>query len=197
MPPQLPRVEAETSSGISASADDAVDPPARESSEPYRDDQVALTTKLRREYLDMRERVAHSRERADRLRALADDAAQMADQDERLLRSLATALGIDPQLSLDGLDERLRGKRLREVAIEVLVTAGRAADAIHYREWFALIERDGWKVAGKNPIASFLTQISSAPQVERVGGKRSGRYLLREGELGANVGSGARETAKG
>jgi hypothetical protein len=49
---------------------------------------------------------------------------------------------------------------------------------VHYREWFALLLETGLRVAGKDPLGSFLTQVSRAPAVERVR-PRSGLYRLR------------------
>ncbi|MFL5841019.1 MAG: hypothetical protein ACJ77Z_11285, partial [Thermoleophilaceae bacterium] len=50
-------------------------------------------------------------------------------------------------------------------------------DAIHYREWFTLLRSEGWEIAGRNPINSFLTEIGRADGVERVG-RRTGMYRL-------------------
>ena len=78
------------------------------------------TPSLEDEYRALAAQVREQRERADRLRALADRLEDNAARDEHLLRELAAVLGRDPQLRLEDLDERLRGQRLREVAIEVL-----------------------------------------------------------------------------
>ena len=36
-------------------------------------------------------------------------------------------------------------------------------DALHYRDWYDLLDRDRARVAGKDPLAVFLTQISRSP----------------------------------
>ena len=65
----------------------------------------------------------------------------------------------------------LRGPAIREAAVRALVADGR--DALHYREWFALLDDE---VAGKDPLAVFLTQLSRSPAVRK--GSRPGVYEL-------------------
>ena len=50
------------------------------------------------------------------------------------------------------------------------------ADALHYRDWYALLEKGGYEVAGKDPLAVFLTQLGRSPAVRR--GRESGVYEL-------------------
>jgi hypothetical protein len=138
----------------------------------------AIQEALSREYREMVARASRSRERAERLRDLAEQAQLQADAHDRLARDLAEVLGLDPQINLSDLDGRLRGQRLREVAVKVLVELGRVNEPIHYREWFGLLRSRGYDVAGKDPLATFLAQVSRADGVEGVG-RRSGLYLLR------------------
>jgi len=123
-------------------------------------------------------RLADGRERAARLRALADHAEAQAARDERMLGELESALGIAAQLCLEDLDPRLRGQRLEEIAIDLLRAQLDFGRPIHYREWFALLRRAGHHVAGKDPLATFLAQLSRSTSVEPVG-QRSGLYRLR------------------
>jgi hypothetical protein len=71
----------------------------------------------------------------------------------------------------------LRGPEIREVAVKLLVDNGR--EAMHYREWYELLERAGYEIAGKDPLAVFLTQIRRSPAVMR--GSRAGYYELDRG----------------
>jgi len=96
----------------------------------------------------------------------------------RLLCHLDEMLGVAPQMSIAEVDEELRGQRLREVAIQILKRHRGESATVHYREWYELIVHQGHRVAGKDPVATFLTQISRAPEVEPVG-RRSGLYRLR------------------
>jgi hypothetical protein len=127
-------------------------------------------------------RVEDLREQARRMRECAEAVEVDLAASTRLLHQLDEMLGDAPQLSMTPSDETLRGHRLRDVAIQVLKRyrggyMGEAA-AVHYREWYELVVHDGHRVAGKDPVATFLTQVSRAPEIERVG-HRSGRYRLR------------------
>jgi hypothetical protein len=95
----------------------------------------------------------------------------------RLLSEIEELMDLRPQLRLERLDRQLRGRRLQEVAVEIL--RSRAADRrpVHYREWFAYLRAEGYEVAGRDPLATFLTQISRADGVERVGVRR-GLYRI-------------------
>ena len=95
----------------------------------------------------------------------------------RLLSEVEVLMHLRPPRRLERLDRQLRGRRLQEVAVEIL--RSRAADRrpVHYREWFAYLRAEGYEVAGRDPLATFLTQISRAEGVERVGVRR-GLYRL-------------------
>lgn len=126
----------------------------------------------------MAARVREGRQRADRLRALAEHSEAQAARDEQLLSELEAALGLASQLRLEDLDPRLGGQRLEEVAVELLNSEREFGEAIHYREWFALVVRAGYEVAGRDPLATFLAQLRRSDSVEAVG-RRSGLYRLR------------------
>lgn len=136
-----------------------------------------LASSLHGEFELLAQRVAQQREQADRLRALADQVDERTVRDEHLLEEMAAALGLSAQLRIDDLSPRLRGRRLQEVAIEVLRSRHGFDQDIHYREWYELVTAEGHKVGGKDPLATFLAQIHRAPGIEPIG-KRSGRYRL-------------------
>lgn len=127
---------------------------------------------------DIAERVRAGRERADRLRALAEHSEAQATRDERLLAELESALGLADQLRLEDLDSRLGGQRLEEIAVELLRSERRFGEAIHYKEWFDVVRRAGHEIGGKDPKATFLAQLRRSQAVEAVG-HRSGLYRLR------------------
>jgi hypothetical protein len=130
------------------------------------------------EYLDLKRRISEARQRADRLRTLAEHLEQQASQDEHMLVEFEGALGLAAQLQIEQLDHELGGKRLQEIAVAVLVREIQPGQAVHYRDWYALLCAAGYRARGKDPLASFLAQINRAEQIEPVGG-RSGRYRLR------------------
>ena len=76
--------------------------------------------------------------------------------------------------SLAASPHALRGPAIRAAAVQALLAAGR--EDLHYREWYDLLVRNGHEVAGKDPLAVFLTQLGRSPVVRR--GQRPGHYAL-------------------
>jgi hypothetical protein len=132
---------------------------------------------VRRERPIIAARVSELREQSHRLRALTDRVDAELEEAARMLRGIEEMLGEAPQLSLDAFNGELRGRRLREIAIEVLRQRRPAGDVVHYRDWYELLVTAGLRVAGKDPLATFLTQINQAPEVTSVK-PRSGLYRL-------------------
>src|SRR4051794_24867304 len=119
---------------------------------------------------------------ADELRAaLGRIEHGLAEIDER--RVLLDRLAPSPsEADVEADDEHedgkaLRGPDIREVAVKLLVDNGR--EAMHYRQWYELLERAGHEIAGKDPVAVFLTQLRRSPAVRR--GVRAGTYELDRG----------------
>jgi len=122
-------------------------------------------------------RLQELREQAERLHALVDGVDEEVEQTARMLRHMDEILGLAPQLSIDSLDGEIRGQRLRAVAVDLLRQKKGIGQEVHYRDWYALVLEAGLRVAGKDPLATFLTQIARAPEVESVR-PRSGLYRL-------------------
>ena len=116
------------------------------------------------------------REQSRRLRELADAVDGDLVSSRQLLAQLDEMLGMAPQMSMTHADDVLRGQRLRHVAIQIL--KGHRHETVHYRAWYDLVVREGHRVSGKDPVATFLTEVSRAAEVEPVG-RRSGLYRLR------------------
>ena len=140
-----------------------------------------MTEALLAEYRALAASVATQRERAEQLQRLAEHARSQAQRDEEALIDLARVLGLDPQMCLEELDERLRGQRLAEIAVRVLVKAEGRGNPVHYKQWYGLLRTAGYTVAGKDPVASFLAAVSRSPQVKGVG-QRSGLYMVVDDE---------------
>jgi hypothetical protein len=111
---------------------------------------------------------------ADALAALQRERAEVA----RRLHNAEESLGVATQLPLDALEPELRGRRLREVAVDVLRRQRPVGQPIHYREWLRLLEEAGVRVGGKDPSATLLTQITNCEDVLSVR-PRSGLFQLR------------------
>ena len=139
---------------------------------------VAEQTDLRRH----RERL--TRERARRVNELRqlDDALAATDRRLEVLAELAGAppesdpasISASPANASTGArnatsDETpvLRGPAIREAAVRVLLDQPEAIDALHYRRWYEILVQAGFRIAGKDPVAVFLTQLSRSPLVRK------------------------------
>jgi hypothetical protein len=69
----------------------------------------------------------------------------------------------------------VRGRQLRLVAAQLLWRSA-GTQEIHYREWFERLIAAGYGVGGRDPLASFLTNVRDSPAVRR--GDRQGFYRL-------------------
>jgi hypothetical protein len=122
-------------------------------------------------------RIEQTREQLEGMRRIVEELERRLGQDEHVLHEIDEVLGREPQLRLDDAHIRLRGRRLEEIALEVLAEE-RGPDAeVHYREWFELLRQKGFLVAGKEPVNTFLAQINRSGAIEKIG-HRSGRYRL-------------------
>jgi hypothetical protein len=88
----------------------------------------------------------------------------------------ATVVSVAPARALAPVATPLRGPDIRAAAVRVLLEHPERPDALHYREWFAALKDAGYAVAGKEPLAVFLTQLSRSPVVRK--GTQSGVYEL-------------------
>ena len=125
-------------------------------------------------------RYEECRARSEEHAGFAAEAAREAERYAKTVRELGELLDIEDQLSIVGLSDQLRGGRLREIAADVLWRHHDAGDVVHYKQWFELVVADGHRIGGKNPAATFLTQVARIDSVERVG-RRSGLYRLVSG----------------
>lgn len=69
----------------------------------------------------------------------------------------------------------LKGRELRREAARLL-WGWSGSEAIHYREWFERVLAAGYAIGGKDPAASFLTNVRDSPAV--VGAEGQGLYRL-------------------
>lgn len=123
-------------------------------------------------------RLNEAQERLEHFETLAAEAREEAQSLADSIRAIEEVAGLAPQLALCEISEELRGERLREVALEVLQRLTATGDPIHYRAWFEALVEAGYRVFGRDPLATFLTQITRIDGVEGVG-RRSGLYRLR------------------
>jgi hypothetical protein len=132
---------------------------------------------LERERQSLLRRVHELRQRAVVHREVLQHLEQQLAHEERLLREIEELSDHSAQLRLERLDRQLRGRRLQEIAVAVLRQRIGRDQAIHYRDWFALLRAEGYEISGRDPVNSFLTGIGRAPGVERLG-SRTGLYRI-------------------
>jgi hypothetical protein len=132
--------------------------------------------KVEREQLILR--LAEAQQRVEHFEALAAEAGGEAKMLADSIRAIEEVAGLAPQMAMCEISEELRGERLREVALQVLRRLSVSGDAVHYRIWFDALLAAGFRVSGRDPLATFLTQVTRIDKVESVG-RRSGLYRLR------------------
>lgn len=93
-----------------------------------------------------------------------------------------------PELAGEPAHGYLRGSMIRLIAVRLLAATSEPTQPIHYTDWYRLVCEAGYGISGRDPLASFLTQISRSPVVIR--GDGPGAYLLdlsAPGELRARL----------
>jgi hypothetical protein len=121
-----------------------------------------------------RHRARLASEAAELRAALARIEHGLVEIDERrgLLDRLAKSADVPEETPPDRA--LLRGPAIREQAVQTLLASGR--EQLHYRRWYELLTDAGFAIAGKDPLAVFLTQITRSPVVQR--GSGPGVYAL-------------------
>jgi hypothetical protein len=51
--------------------------------------------------------------------------------------------------------------------VRVLISHPERIEALHYRDWYRLVRQAGYAVAGSDPLAVFLTQLTRSPVVHK------------------------------
>jgi hypothetical protein len=127
--------------------------------------------------------------RRDALRAELDQIERaLGDVDERsaLLDRLAPQGHGAPEVTVESGEvaelpgaKVLRGTAIRETAVRLLASGPDATRPVHYRRLYELLGEAGYAVAGKDPLATFLTQLSRSPVMHKT--TEAGVYQLDPG----------------
>ncbi len=144
---------------------------------------AALVRTARSEIDRVQRQMATVEQRRDVLRAqLAELGAEFETYVRRmkLLEELVLVDQAEPTTDVAGSRARparqaIKGAELRRVAGRQL-WASQGEQEVHYREWFERLIVAGYAIGGKDPLASFLTNIRDSPAVAR--GSRQGYYKL-------------------
>jgi hypothetical protein len=127
-----------------------------------------------------REQLAHERQRLAAQLTELDDTLGAIEERLALLSTLGqplkTVSAADAAACEPPGDSRrvLRGSAVRETAVRVLISHPRRIEALHYRDWYQLVRQAGYAVAGSDPLAVFLTQLTRSPAVHK--STRAGVY---------------------
>lgn len=95
---------------------------------------------------------------------------------EELASSTVAPIELRPVEARDSTGtEQLSGAGIRAVAVPLLIRR-HGPSPIHYRDWYALLQQEGFEAAGKRPDAVFLNQVSRSPLIRST--TKSGYYIL-------------------
>jgi len=128
--------------------------------------------RLERRINALEEELASHTHAANEIRERLTVLAQVSDQpnlDEALAASDAAkdATNRNGNLRLVDRNRYLRGADIRIHAVRVLAARTNPSAPIHYTDWYELLQHQGYEIAGRDPLASFLTQIGRSPLVVR------------------------------
>jgi hypothetical protein len=152
-----------------------------------------ISNRLKRAAVAERALLAQRRERVERARVgvrteLERLQRELADIDEHLalLVCIAPGAGDDaqptrrngdtPRQQEGGVARVLQGPAIRATAVRLLVERDPPVNAVHYRDWYRLLQEHGFAVAGKKPLAVFLSQVSRSPVMRKT--TSAGVYAL-------------------
>lgn len=123
------------------------------------------------------ERATTLRQQLDELTAERDDAAKRLSLLNELLPTEARHLDlVAPPPEREPPHGYLRGATIRRVAVQLFADSPRPTAPIHYKQWLELVQGAGYGVAGRDPLATFLTQINRSSIVQRA--DAPGTYVL-------------------
>lgn len=129
---------------------------------------------LRKEIAQVEASSAELRDRIALLSRLTGREIPLAPPAQHL--ELLTEAASDHRDEEDSPKTSLRGAAIRRVAVRLLASRADPLAPIHHSTWLELVRRAGFEVAGRDPNATFLTQVSRSPAVTR--GSKPGVYRL-------------------
>jgi hypothetical protein len=146
---------------------------------------AAMVRTARSEIARVERAAAVIAQRRDALLAQVAALEQEAEGYERRLRLLHELVEVEGATPTAGagagasghvrVARAVKGRELRREAGRLL-WRWKGEEAIHYREWFERMLAAGYAIGGKDPAASFLTNVRDSPAV--VGGEGQGFYRL-------------------
>ncbi len=122
----------------------------------------------------LRKRLAQTEERAVALRQRLQLLDQLGVSEPRSPVTVARPEAVHP----DAEPEHgwLRGAAIRHVAVRLLAGTSRPDQPIHYARWLQMLQEAGYGIQGRDPAATFLTQLSRSSVIVRA--DQPGTYAL-------------------
>jgi predicted nuclease with TOPRIM domain len=132
-------------------------------------------SRLRTEMVELEQNANAIREQLALLAQVAHDEGEDSpfSIEERALRVVEPTLD---QPHLTPPHGYLRGADIRIAAVRVLASTENPSKPTHYADWYRLVIEAGFGIAGRDPLATFLTQIGRSPLVDRA--SERGLYAL-------------------
>ena len=109
---------------------------------------------------------------------MAERLDEEVETNARLLRQMDEMLGLARRSHSSGCTANCEATGFRRSPCNSSREKRGVGAVVHYRDWYDLLVDAGARVAGKDPVATFLTQVARAPGVESVR-PRSGLYRLK------------------
>lgn len=135
------------------------------------------------------DRLARAAARIDKRQAALRVELEQLEEERSLLRKRGELLRkLAHQPALAGSEEAgegvapvddheiLKGAQIREQAAALFFRRHGPGKALHYRHWLDLLTERGMEISGKDPAATFLTNLSRSPVVVR--GEEPGTYAI-------------------
>lgn len=154
----------------------------RQAAKAERDRLVRDRDHVSREAETLRRRLADVEKRVVEIEQHLALVQQLAGEREPLAREAPENVVSFPDNGSEPLNGYLRGATIRTIAVRVLVDEAEPDAFVHYTDWYRLVLEAGFGISGKDPLASFLTQVARSPVVVR--GKRPGTYRIDRGVPG-------------
>jgi hypothetical protein len=140
----------------------------REDLARHRDRLVTAREQLREELARIDASLHEVDERARLLDRLAGpEPTRPGERPTAVARATAGDAAAGQDRAADRAAPKLHGPAIRRAAVEALLALPERPEALHYRDWYAALHDAGFEVAGKDPLAVFLTQISRSPVIRK------------------------------
>jgi hypothetical protein len=122
----------------------------------------------------LRKRIEHTEQQASTIRQRLQLLDQLGATDAKVPSRAARPRLVPPET--EPANGWLRGAAIRQAAVRILAASHNPHREIHYMNWLEQLYEAGYAIPGRDPAATFLTQLGRSPVVVRA--DHPGTYLL-------------------